>query len=586
MRKGMSTGRRLVGAVLLVATSVVAAPAASARTSWVPRPEPASYGRGQSVGASITMDDGVVLAAQVAYPTDPVTGVRATGNFPVLITQNPYGAGRLDPTAAGDYFVKRGYIYVATAVRGTAASGGQLDWFGRRQGQDGAAVVDWAARSLSGSDGNVGLDGCSYLGVNQWFTAAAVGPNSALQAIAPFCTDSDFYNDLTALGGIPTAFVPQIGQAIPRGPEDNPQTDPLSVTVNDLKTGGPRSYDNEYWHALSVQELMPKIVANGIPALSQSGWKDLFPGGNLGAYVAAQNAYYGRPPNAPITAGQRVTGRYQAIVGPWTHGANVTGDVLANIRKEWFDTWLKHKPTGMAHTTTPLHVFQNEASRWVDTAAWPPSPRTGTYYLNSGGALTATRPTAAGADSLSWSSPSTPSTYTTAPLAQPAVLDGPINVSVDLTSTTPDAQVTATVNLVAPSGAVTKQGDGVLLASMRELDTRQSWYGQGHSLIKASHPFTQSSQRLLKPDQTVRLDISVLANFTLIPAGYRVQVVLTGQAPPNFHLPLAPTPQQRANLDSGEYTVSRAPRAASAITLPLAPPSLFTTSPIDWGPSA
>jgi hypothetical protein len=32
--------------------------------------------------------------------------------------------------------------------------------------------------------------------------------------------------------------------------------------------------------------------------------------------------------------------------------------------------------------------------------------------------------------------------------------------------------VTATVNVVSPDGAVTKQGDGVLLASMRELDTR------------------------------------------------------------------------------------------------------------------
>ena len=40
-----------------------------------------------------------------------------------------------------------------------------MSWFGQRQGQDGAELVNWAAHSLSGSDGRVGLDGCSYLGV-------------------------------------------------------------------------------------------------------------------------------------------------------------------------------------------------------------------------------------------------------------------------------------------------------------------------------------------------------------------------------------------------------------------------------------
>jgi hypothetical protein len=67
---------------------------------------------------------------------------------------------------------------------------------------------------------------------------------------------------------------------------------------------------------------MKQIVANGIPALSEAGWNDLFPGGDLGDYVAAPNAYFGRPLTAAIAVGEPVTGRYQAIVGPWTHGEN------------------------------------------------------------------------------------------------------------------------------------------------------------------------------------------------------------------------------------------------------------------------
>ena len=578
---------RSIVPVATVALALAMAPAATAAVQphWVPQPVAASYGFSASVAATVTMDDGVSLAVQVVYPTDMVTGARAPGTFPVIITQNPYGTALSDPTTSGDYLVQRGYIFVAASVRGTATSGGQLDWLGQRQGQDGANLVNWAAHSLSGSSGAVGLDGCSYLGVDQWYTAAAVGPNSPLKAIAPFCTDSDSYSDIGTAGGIPGQFIPAVSQILPRGPQDNAQTDPISTTVKDLQNGGPRSYNGDYWDGLSVEKLMPKIVANGIPAITVAGWNDLYPGGNLGAYVAAQNASFGRPLTAPITAGQAVTGRYQAIVGPWTHGENVTGDVLANVRKQWFDTWLKGQPTGMADTTTPLHIFQNGATRWVDSAAWPPSLNTGTYYLNSGGTLTSTPPATAGTDPLYWSLPWFPATYTTPALSQAAVLDGPIDVSVYLSSTTREAEVSATVNLVAPTGQVTKQSDGILLASLRALDSQQSWYGSGGGLIQPSHPFTQASQQFLSPNTTVKMDISVTPNFTLIPAGYRLQLVLASQ-PSSYHVPLTLTAQQTANLNFGQYSVIRSPQAASSVTLPLASPSMFSTSPVNWGPSS
>jgi predicted acyl esterase len=589
-RRARPGAGRLAGAVLLalaaVTVGVAPAQAQTVRPAFVPQPDPVLYGTSQPVAASITMSDGVVLSAQVVYPTNPVTGARAPGNFPVLLTQNPYGTAISNPLTPGTYYVDRGYIYVAASVRGTGTSGGQLDWIGTSQGQDGATLVNWAAHSLSGSNGNVGLDGCSYLGVDQWYTAAAVGPNSALKAIAPFCTDSEMYNDITTVGGVPSAFIPALSQVLPRGPQDNTQTDPLSITVNDLNTGGARSYYNDYWHGINQQELMPKVVANGVPALSEAGWNDLFPGGDIGDYTAAQNAFFGRPVTAPITAGEPVTGRYQAIVGPWTHAENTSGDVLNELKESWFDTWLKGSPTGMADTTAPLHIFENNATRWVDTAAWPPAPSTGTYYLNNTGSLTAAPPTTAGTDAIYYAFPWFPATYNSPALSQASVLDGPIDVSLYVTSTTPDALVAATVNLVAPTGAVTKLGDGSLLASMRALDTQQSWFGTGNTLIKPVHPFTQASQNLLKANQTVKMDISVLPNFTLIPAGNRIQVVLSSQAPSNFHLPLTPTPQQTGNLNFGQFSISHAAQTASSITLPLASPGAFSTSPVNWGPSS
>jgi hypothetical protein len=568
------------------AASTPASGAQAASGSW--QPEAATYGVSQPVDMPVTMDDGVVISTEVVYPTDPATGARAPGTFPVLLTQNPYGTARSDPTTAGDYFVQRGYIYVASAVRGTGASGGQVSWFGQRQGEDGAELVNWAAHSLSGSDGQVGLDGCSYLGVDQWFTAAAVGPGSALKAITPFCTDSNFYDDLTADGGIPTPFVAGIAQGEPRGPQDNPATDPQSVTIAQEADGGPRSYDNGYWQSLDGQQLMRQIVANGVPALSEAGWNDLFPGGDLGDYVAAENAYFHRPLTAPVTAGEPVTGRYQAIVGPWTHGENVNGTVLENIRLEWFDTWLKGERTGMASTTTPLHLFENTASQWVNTAAWPPSPDASAYYLGAGGTLNAADPRAAGSDTLSWAPATTANSlsYTSAPLTRGEVLDGPSDLTVYASSTTTDAELTATLNVLSPAGTVVKQADGVLLGSQRQLDPAQSWYGAGSVLLQPAHPFTQQSQQPVVPGRTTRYDISLLANFTLIPAGDRIQVVITSQPPANFHLPLAPTPPELANLAGGTYLVDHGAATASVLDLPLASPGRFSASPVNWGPSS
>ena len=554
--------------------------------SW--QPEAAAYGVSQPVDISVKMDDGVLISTEVVYPTDPATGARAAGHFPVLLTQNPYGTVQSDPTAPGDYFVQRGYIYVASAVRGTGTSGGQVSWFGQRQGQDGAELVNWAARSLPGSDGEVGLDGCSYLGVDQWFTAAAVGHDSALKAITPFCTDSDFYDDLTADGGIPTPFVAGIGQGEPRGPQDDPATDPQSVTIAQEADGGADSYDDAYWQSLDGQRLMQQIVADGIPALSEAGWNDLFPGGDLGDYVAAQNAYFHRPLTAPITAGEPTTGRYQAIVGPWTHGENVDATTLENIRLEWFDTWLKGERTGMADTSTPLHIFENTANQWVDTAAWPPAPTAQSYYLGAAGTLSSTAAASTKTGQLSWAPASTSNslTYTSTPLTRSTVLDGPSDLTVYAASTATDVELTATLNVVSPNGTAVKQADGVLLGSQRALDPVQSWYGLGGTLIQPAHPFTQQSRQPVVPGRSTRYDISLLANFTLIPAGDRIQVVLTSQPPANFHAPLVPTPQDQAALAGGTYSIDYGAFTASALNLPLASPTRFTASPTNWGPSS
>jgi uncharacterized protein len=289
-----------------------------------------------------------------------------------------------------------------------------------------------------------------------------------------------------------------------------------------------------------------------------------------------------------VRTGDRVTSRYQAIVGPWTHGENVNGPTLQAIRLEWFDTWLKDARTGMASTDTPLHLFENGANRWVDMAAWPPSPRTETFYLGGDHALTSRRPAGTDTETLSWAAASsaTTLTYTSAPLTETAVLDGPTDVTVYARSSTPDVQLTATLNAIARDGTVTKYAEGVLIGSQRQLDPGTSWYGAGQALLQPSHPFTEATGQPVTAGVTTRYDIALLANFVQLPAGSRLQLLLNSQAPPTFHLPLAPTPQQLANLAGGLYTVELSRDAPSFINVALAAPGIFRASSTDWGPSS
>ena len=202
--------------------------------------------------------------------------------------------------------------------------------------------------------------------------------------------------------------------------------------------------------------------------------------------------------------------------------------MLDALKLEWFDTWLKDEPTGLAGTSNPLHIFENNASQWVDTAAWPPAPATQTYYLG-GTSLTASRPAGPGSDSLTWAAASTATalTYTSAPLTRSVVLDGPSDVTVYATSTAPETEITAILNIIAPDGTARAAGP--------------------------DHPVRHRAPGELHRD--------------------------TGRLPD-------PPPQELANLAGGVYTIERSSRAASFIDLPLTSPGQFTASPVDWGPSS
>jgi predicted acyl esterase len=123
----------------------------------------AFHGRGTSAaehdvwvdhGVAIPMRDGALLLADIYRPTAP-------GRYPTLIERVGYERSARC-AEAGDFFARRGYVFIGQSVRGIYGSEGEFAPF-RDDGwgvhQDGYDTVEWAANQQR-SSGAVGmLDG-------------------------------------------------------------------------------------------------------------------------------------------------------------------------------------------------------------------------------------------------------------------------------------------------------------------------------------------------------------------------------------------------------------------------------------------
>ncbi len=395
------------------------------------------------------------------FPTTAGASTPANGLFPVLLQQTPYGkAFIVDASAIAntnvEYLVDRGYIVVIADVRGTGDSGGTFDLFDPVQSTDGVTLARWAAH-LPQSNGEVGLFGESYMGINQFQTVAAAGANSPIKAMFPIISGNDLYADTVTQGGLPDTEFAATYIALLSGLNlSNPALQPLveaaesgdssvlasglanlapteaahsQVLVSflklvlDVETGqGDDAFDQSYWAARSPAQDLAAVIKDDIPAFLVGGWNDLFEQGEPLNYVGLQNLFDGRSQYAAMTPDQAVTPRYQLLMGPWQHVTTGTGVNISALELEWFDTWLLGEHTPLATTTTPLHLdIQNSGGAWVDAAQWPlPQADPTEYYFAPGrsgsdpvspndGDLSPAAPTAVtGSDLVAWTGTTSP----------------------------------------------------------------------------------------------------------------------------------------------------------------------------------
>jgi predicted acyl esterase len=153
----------------------------------------------------VMMSDGVKLALDVHLPADGPD----RSAFPVILEYTPYQRSTIDPetgrvhdaagTTSGKFFLSYGYALVVADMRGTGASTGWLMDFMPRLGKDGAQLVEWIARQ-PWCDGNIGMEGSSYLGWSQTVTASRAP--RALKCITPECIPLDGFTGEPYPGGI------------------------------------------------------------------------------------------------------------------------------------------------------------------------------------------------------------------------------------------------------------------------------------------------------------------------------------------------------------------------------------------------
>lgn len=417
----------LVGLDPTLPAGVVSASAAPG-SHWTP--EKAVYGTASTNDIAIKGAGGTTIRVDEIYPTT-ASGAAATGPFPVLMTMTPYGKGQGGSTSPGsasspggssatggpdNYLAQRGYIEVVEDVRGTGDSNGSWGLFDPVQQQDAIKVMDWAAH-LPHSDGRVGTYGPSYLGIDQLLLAGAVGKHSPLKATFPMVSANDIYRDTSFMGGLldfefSETYLGLTGTLNTTNPLTDTASDPTllsdlagietdhanglasyhAATTENVLTGGDEAYDGSYWQARNPQNILKRVVANGIPAYLVGGEFDIFQNGEPVNYAELQNAWDSRSVTAPMQSGQRTTGRYQLIDGPWEHlnGSSVDVDPL---ELEWFDTWLKGENTGMAQTPTPLHYYDLGSGQFDETSTYPFTGATPTrLYFGAGGTLNSSPP--------------------------------------------------------------------------------------------------------------------------------------------------------------------------------------------------
>ena len=499
----------------------------------------------------IAMDDGVVVRADVFRPL-------LSGKWPVLLTYGPYAKGLAfqkgypsawqnmiashPDVASGssnkyqnwevvdpEKWVPHGYVCVRVDSRGTGRSPGYVDHFSPRETRDFYQCIEWAGVQ-PWSNGNVGLNGVSYYGINQWHVAALQPPH--LKAMCIWEGAADWYRDMTHHGGILSTFwanwydmqvkTVQYGLG-ERGPR-SAVTGALvcgDETLSDRELARNRANfgDEIFAHPLDDEyhrERSPDWSKVTVPLLSAANWggQGLHPRGNFEGFVRAASKQ-----------------KWLECHGleHWTHFYTDCG---RQLQRRFFDFHLKGEANGWSEQPK-VQLQVRHVDKFVERhgSDWPlPSTRWTQFYLDPGNQKLALQPPAEGA-AISFAADGDGLTFLSAPLAEETEITGPLAANLRISSTTEDADIflvlrvfSADLREVTFLGAIdphTPVAQGWLRASHRKLDGK---------LSKPYRPYHSHDERQpLEPGIPVDLAVELWPTSIVVPKGYRLALSVRGK---------------------------------------------------------
>jgi len=501
----------------------------------------------------ITMDDGVVVRADVFRPVDE-------GRYPVILTYGPYGKG-LDfkegyttayeilerdypdslQNTTGKYmnwevvdpekWVPDGYVCIRIDSRGAGRSEGFMEVQGPRETKDIYDCIEWAAVQ-PWSNGKVGMNGISYYASNQWRVAALQPPH--LAAMCVWEGYADYYRDNNRHGGMLCVFrrnwqdmqVKTVQHGLgERGRRSKVTGELVSgpQTLSDEELEKNRAdlwasllenvTDTKYYKDRNGE--MDKIVQ---PVLSCANWggQGLHLRGNIEGFVNAASKQ-----------------KWLEVHGG-SHWAEFYTDYGVKLQKRFLGHFLKGEDTGWdKQPPVQIQIRRPGEIKFPsrDEQEWPLARTQWTkVYLDPEDKALVSAPTGKTTD-LVYDSMGEGVSFLSAPLTEELELTGPMALKLFLSSETEDADVFLVFQVFDPDGEEvvfygaldphTPVGQGWLRASHRKLDTEKS---------RPYRPYhTHDELWPLTPGDPAELDIEIWPTCIVLPKGYRYGLKILGR---------------------------------------------------------
>lgn len=504
----------------------------------------------------VTMDDGLVLRADVFLPATP-------GRYPALLSYGPYGKGlafqdgyktaweimcRENPDAVAntsnryanwevvdpEKWVPDGYVIIRVDSRGAGRSPGFLRHNNTRETQDIYHCVEWAA-AQPWCNGKVGMNGISYYASNQWRAAAAQPPH--LAAICVWEGWSDSYRDGNRHGGIVCVFrknwqdmqVKTVQHGVGERGARNAITGELVCGPDTLSEAELAANREDMWQEISTREMedgyyherTPDLTKVKVPLLSAANW------GGLGLHSRGNFEGF-----------QRAASRDKWLeVHGGSHWAPFYTDYGVNLQKKFFGHFLKGENTGWAQQPRVLlqvrQVPENGKERFLERheQEWPLARTRWTrLYLNPHDMTLSPAPVTTD-QTVTYDAMGEGLTFSTPPLKEDTEITGPSALRLFVSSSTADADLFVVLRVfdrenkeVVFQGALdphTPVSQGWLRASHRKLDAARSLpYRPWH---------THGEKQPLTPDTVYPLDIEIWPTCIVVPKGYRVALTIRGK---------------------------------------------------------